>query len=259
MHRSLIIMLIAATQLVASPIPDFPFTAVTGSATDKVAPDEATIKFTVLCHDPSSEVAVATVNKVLTKAIEGIVALGIKKQDLVADDLSKEAIREKGDDYKQLKILGYDVSRDVKVTVSEIHRYTAVVRFIMATDNVTSVSTEFDTSKRDEIESSLMASACADAKKKAELLCKGVGTNLGNVFAVSDQNFTTLSDRFGFGYSGAEAGGILPNLGDGNEVPVFVPAKIEIQASVNVLYRLGSTTHREQGEGGQPANQPESK
>ena len=249
MHRSLIAVLIAATQLAASPIPDFPFTAVYGSATDEVAPDKATIKFTVLCHDPSSEVAVATVNEVLKKVVDGVVGLGVKKEDLVADDLSKEAVREKGEDYKRLKVLGYDVSRDVKVTVAEIERYTAVVRLIMATDNVTRVSTEFDTTKRDEIESTLMASACADAKKKAELLCKGVGSELGDVFAVSDQDFTALSDRFGFGYSGAvlSAGGILSGLGDGDEVPVFVPAKIEVRATVNVLYRLGSTTKREQG------------
>jgi len=243
-------MILAATHLAASPLPDFPFTAVTGAATEQVAPDKATIEFTVLCHDPSSEVAVATVNKVLTKVVDGIVGLGIRKVDLVADDLSKEAVREKGEDNKRLKILGYDVSREVKVTVAEIDRYTAVVRFIMATDNITKVSTEFDTSKRNEIESALMASACAKAKKKAELLCKGVGTNLGEVFAVSDQNFTGLPSGFGFGYSGGDS---FYRTGYEAEVPVFVPAKIDVRASVNVLYRLVSTKMREQdgsGNGG---------
>ena len=254
-------MLLAATQLAASPIPDFPFTSVYGSATQEVAPDEATIKFTVLCHDPSSEVAVATVNKVLKKLVDGILGLGIKKEDLVAGDLSKEAVREKGEDYKRLKILGYDVSREVKVTISEIERYTAVARLIMATDNITRVTTEFDTSNRNEIEATLMATACADAKKKAELLCKGVGAELGDVFAVSDHDFNGLPGRFGFGTNGVDlaAGGILPPLGDEDEVPVFVPAKIEVRGSVSVLYRLGSATKREQGGGGQPATRPESK
>ncbi len=250
MHRPLIALILVATHLAASPLPDFPFTAVLGAATEEVTPDKATIKFTVLCHDPSSEVAVSTVNKVLTKVVDGIVGLGIKKEDLVADDLSKEAVREKGDDYKRLKVLGYDVSRDVKVTVAEIDRYTAVVRLIMATDNVTRVSTEFDTSKRDEVEATLMASACADAKKKAELLCKGVGTDLGEVFAVSNQDFIGLPGQFGFGYSGVGdvfyGASPLPPLGDENEIPVFVPAKIDVRASVNVLFRLGSATKREQ-------------
>ena len=149
MYRSLFLFTLIASKLAASPIPDFPFTAVNGSATKEVLPGKATIKFTVLCYDPSSEVAVSNVNQVMTKAVDGIVGLGIMKEDLVADDLSKEAVREKGDDHKRLKILGYDVSREVKVTVAEIDRYTAVVRLIMATDNVTRVSTEFDTSKRE--------------------------------------------------------------------------------------------------------------
>ena len=250
MYRSLSLLTFVASKLVASPIPDFPFTAVNGSATKEVLPDKATIKFTVLCHDPSSGVAVSTVNQVLTKAVDGIVGLGIRKEDLVADDLSKKAVREKGDDYKRLKIFGYDVSRDVKVTVAEIDRYTAVVRLIMATDNVTRVSTEFDTSKKDEVEATLMSSACADAKKKVELLRKGIGTELGEVFTVSNQDFAGLSSQFGFGYSGD--GGVsygaspLPPLGVENEIPVFVPTKIDVRASVNVLYRLGSGIKREQ-------------
>lgn len=250
MYRSLFLLTLVASKLVASPIPDFPFTAVNGSATKEVLPDKATIKFTVLCYDPSSEVAVATVNQVLTKAVDGILGLGIRKEDLVADDLSKEAVREKGDDYRRLKILGYDVSREVKVTVAEIDQYTAVVRLIMATDNVTRVSTEFDTSKRDEVEATLMASACTDAKKKAELLCKGVAADLGEVFAVSSQDFTGLPSQFGFGYSGvvdaSYGASSLPPLAVEDEIPVFVPVKIDVRASVNVLYRLGSAIKREQ-------------
>ena len=258
MHRTLLISLTAATQLAASPIPDFPFTAVRGSAAEEVAPDEATIRFTVLCHDASSEVAVATVNKVLTKLVDGIVELGVGKDDLVAADLSKEAVRQKGEDYKRLKIIGYDASREVRVTISEIARYTAVVRLVMATDHVTRVSSDFDTTKRDELEATLMAKACADAKRKAKLLCEGVGTELGDVFAVSDQNLTTLSDQFGFGYYGSVSAGsaLLPPIGSGDEVPVFVPTTIEVRTSVHVLYRLGSAAVPGRG-GEKPATDSE--
>jgi len=117
----------------------------------------------------------------------------------------------------------------------------------MATDQVTRVSSEFDTSKRDELHSALMTSACEDAKKKAKSLCEGVGSQLGDVFAVSGQDFTNLSSRFDFGYSGSHfsgAEGLLPSIrGGAAEVPVFVPTNIEIRASVNVLYRLGSASN----------------
>jgi len=86
-YRLLIVLLAFTTQLVASPLPDFPFTSVYGSATQKVAPDQATIKFTVLSHDKSSEAAVSSVNGVLTKLVTDLIKLGIKKENLVADDL----------------------------------------------------------------------------------------------------------------------------------------------------------------------------
>jgi uncharacterized protein YggE len=240
MHRSLIFSFLVANTLVASPIPDFPFTAVDGSARKEVSPDKATITFTVLCYDTNSEAAVTTVNKVLTEVVEGILGLGISKETLMAADLSKEAIREKGENDKLLKILGYNVSREVKIMLSEIKNYTAVARLIMVTDNTTRFSAEFDVSDRDEIEATLIAAACADAKKKAELLSKGVGANIGDAFAVSNQEFAGLPGRFGFGQSTFLCGidSVLPSLGDGSEILLFVPAKIELQASVHVLYHL---------------------
>jgi uncharacterized protein YggE len=109
-------------------------------------------------------------------------------------------VREKGEDFKQLKILGYDASREVKVTLSTIEHYTAAVRLILATNGVTKLDSMFDSSSRDKIEGELLASACMDAKRKANLMCTGVGTTLGDVFAISDQNFSTLSDFIGFGH-----------------------------------------------------------
>jgi len=240
---SIISLLALTTPVISSPLPDFPFTSVHGSASKKVAPDEATIEFEVLCYDPSSEVAVSSVNQILAKLVKDLLKLGVKEKDLVASDLSKQAVQERGQNYKQLKILGYNVSREVKVSLSEIKLYTTVMSKIMDTDQITKVSTVFDISKRDEIESALLSSACLEAKKKAELLSKGVGTQLGDVFAISSQNFANLSHRYGFGYSSEHySQDLLPTIGGENnrEVSIFVPAQIEIVASVNILYRLGS-------------------
>ena len=247
MRTSLLALLIMTVQATASPVPDFPFIAVSGQASKEVPPDKATINFTVLCHDADSEVAVASINKTLKGLVEGIVGLGISKNAITADNFFKWAVREKGENFTQLKILGYDASREVKVTLSTVELYTSVVRLILATNGVTKIDSKFDSSSRDKIEAELLASACMDAKRKANLMCTGVGTTLGDVFAISDRNFTTLSDFIGFGHglSDSDPFGAAPLPGLGEEVPFFVPAKFEIQASVNVLYRLGSTVKRE--------------
>lgn len=228
----------------ASPVPDFPFITVRGSAEVEVPPDEATISFSVLVHGAESGAAADAVNDTLKKLVEGITGLGVDKGAVTADDLEREAVRQKDENRTELKIVGYDVSRDVKVKISEIAHYNGVVSLIMKAENVTGVTSYFDTRRRDEIEAELMGKACADAKRKALLMSKGVGTELGEVFAISDLDFDGLATGFGFGSYLADGllGGLPPGSGD---VPVFVPAKIEIDLSVQVLYRLGAAAKGE--------------
>jgi uncharacterized protein YggE len=239
----------------ASPIPEFPFIAVQGKASSEVPPDNATITFTVLVHGTDSDSATKQVNDTLKQVTDAILAMAVPKGALTAADLGKRAVRERGNNYQDLKILGYDVSRDVKVKIEDLGRYTSVIQLIMKTDNITSVSSTFDTVKRNDVEAELVGKACADAKRKALQMSKGVGARLGSVFAVSDRDFTSLDERFGFGYPAS-------TLGSGSvddDVPIFVPAKIDIHAYVEVLYRLTQEQDSEQDGGGQPATRPESK
>jgi uncharacterized protein len=235
----LTLALVTMLHAAASPVPDFPFIAVSGGAEVEVPPDKATIHFKVLVHGAESEAAAGTVNDTLKKLVEGIVALGVDKGGVTADDLEREAVREQDENRNLLKVLGYDVSREVKVEIADMTKYTPAIDLIMKSAHVTSVSSEFDTRKRDEIDAELMGKACADAKRKALLMSKGVGTELGEVFAISDREFTGLPERFGFGYDSMRSGGMLPDV---PVLPVFVPAKIKIRGEVEVLYRLGAAT-----------------
>jgi uncharacterized protein len=223
-----------AANLAASPIPDFPFIAVAGRASREVAPDKAAIVFTVLFHAKESEEAVRQVNETLKALVSGLTELGVTEKDVRAHDLNKVAVREKSGDYNQLNILGYDVSREVKVVINDLKRYPAVIRRMMNTNNVTSVSSDFDVNNREQIEAELMIKACQDARKRADQMAKSVGTKVSGVFAVSDKELYDVGERFGFGYSGVFRDGAPPE----EDVPVFVPSTIELVSNVDVLYRL---------------------
>ena len=241
-----------ATNLAASPIPDFPFIAVSGHASRGVAPDKATIYFTVLVHANDSDEAVNGVNETLKTLVSGLIELGVIDKDVIAHDLNKSAVREKSVEHNQLRILGYDVSREVKVVVRDLKRYSAVIRRIMITNNVTSVSSDFDTTNREQIEADLMTKACVDARRRADLMAKGVGTRVSSVFAVSDRELYRINEQFGFGYSGTLRGGAPP----GEDVPIFVPSTIDLASDVNVLYRLDiqqDANNPEQTDGNKPS------
>jgi uncharacterized protein YggE len=232
-------------QVAASPVPDFPFVTVSGRAEVEVAPDKATVTFTMLVHDVDPEAASGALNERLKTLVEGIIGLGVDKGAVVADDLNKNSVRERDENRNELKILGYDVSRGVQVTIEDIANYNKVISLIMKTKNVTSVSSKFDTRKRDELEAELVGKACADAKRKALLMCKGTGAELGDVFAISDRGFESIAGNFGFEFGMVSAGG-GELLGPAPEdAPVFIPAKIEIEGWVEVLYRLGAAAKGE--------------
>ncbi|GHC68096.1 SIMPL domain-containing protein [Roseibacillus persicicus] len=238
MKRALILCVaLFRLPLLASPIPDFPFVNVTGASDIEVAPDTATITFTVLEYNEDPGEATATVNSSLRAITDEVITLGVEASGLTADDFEKRAIRIQTENNQPLEIKGYEVSREVRIKIEKIENYTAVVQVIMKKENVGSISSYFDTTRREEIELELVGKSCAEAKKKALVLSKGVGVDLGGVFAVSDTDFSSFGGEFGFGYGG---GGMLLGGAGRSDAPVFVPATIKLYASVSVLYRLGS-------------------
>ncbi|MES2925006.1 MAG: SIMPL domain-containing protein [Verrucomicrobiota bacterium] len=218
----------------ASPIPDFPFIAADSQAEREVPPTNATVYFTVLAFAKSSEESTNIVQSALGKVITALKAEGVGENLIRAHDLDKSAVRNREKDANNdSDILGYEVSRRVELKLPELVNYPKIVRTLMAADHVTSTSSIFDTSKRDEVEAELTGEACSKARKKADLLAKGAGVTITGVHAVSEKGFSDFASDFGFSYAGVLRGG--PDV---PEIPLFVPTLIELRASVNVLYRL---------------------
>ena len=190
----------------------------------------------MLSYNELAAEATETVNSTLKLLTDEIMVLGVEKGGLTADDFEKRAIRVQTENREPLQVKGYEVSRDVRIELKEIGNYTSVVQVIMNSENISSISSYFDTTKREEIELELVRKSCGKAKKKAQVMSSGVGVDLGGVFAVSDVDFSRFGSNFGFDYGG---GGMLGGSGR-SEAPIFVPATIKLYASVTVLYRLSS-------------------
>lgn len=226
----------------ASPIPDFPFIMADGRVEREVAPTNATVSFTVLTFSKTAEEATNTVQTTLTKVVILLKAEGITEKMIQAHDLDKSAVRKRTEaTYSDTDILGYEVLRKVEVKLTDLTKFSKVVGILMTTDNITKVKSGFDTIKREEIEAELMGEACAEARRKANLLAKGAGVTIDRAFAVTDRTWRDLENLMdtvvyasgGIGFSG------LPDLSPGTpETPLFVPSKITLQANVNILYKL---------------------
>jgi uncharacterized protein YggE len=220
----------------ASPIPDFPFIAADGSASREVAPTNASIRFTVLAFSKSSEEATNTVQAALGKVITALKAEGVGEEMIRSHDIDKSAVRSRDNDTnKALEILGYEVSRKVELKLPDLANYPKIVRVLMTADHIANMSSNFDTSTREDVEAELTGEACLKARKKADLLAKGAGVTIDRVYAVSNNSLEAVRLQFSSRYSD------LPSLYGANETPeilLFVPSTIELSASVNILYKL---------------------
>jgi uncharacterized protein YggE len=225
----------------ASPLPDFPFVAVTGSASQQVAPDQARLTFSLSTFDQNSDVAQARLNNTANAVLALLKKHGIAQTQITAFELDKSEKRRRDEQYNQLDVLGYDLRRRFLVRLNDLHAYPALMTQLYALNGVHELSTEFDISTRDSTETALVAAAAADARKKANQLAEGLGVKIHSVFAFNDSgSFPSFFATFGFAGQASNrnrvaAGAMADSAG---EPAVLIPQSIEVSKTVNVIYKI---------------------
>jgi uncharacterized protein YggE len=233
------VLAMAASLTLASSIPEFPFVFATGRAELEMVPDTAKMTFRIKAFHKDSSNAVATVQSRSSEVISFLETQGFGKGSLVSYELSKSVVRET-QDYKQLTILGYDVSRRFELTFDDLSKYEVVAKTLFKMDDVSEIETSFDRKDRTEIEAKLLASACADAKRNAEGMASGFGKALGEVHCISKQGFFAVVAAFGVGGESFEQEVIIGHMTGGSEKGdiFFIPSTIKFVNQVSVLFRL---------------------
>jgi len=238
MNRLAAATLIAAGTLVSpgADMPEFPFVFARGYAEVELQPDTATVSFNVKAFDKEAAKAVATVEDCSRQLLALFANQSIKKDDVTAFQVDKNAVREQKD-YQGLAILGYNVSRQFSVTLRDLSTYDAFIKALLAMDSVVEPYAQFDRTDREKVETDLVAKASAKAREKAEMLAKGFSAKLGPVQAISQTDLQNLGAEFGignapFGGSAAMAGG------EGPERTLFLPSTIKLQTEVTAIFRI---------------------
>jgi uncharacterized protein YggE len=230
-------------------LPEFPFVFAAGSATTELPPQKAEISFTVKAFDATSDVALAAVKQTSANMLGFLASLSISNEDITAYAIDKDMVRERKD-YQELRILGYEISRRIKVALHSLDNYEKLSLRLLETEHVERLSAVFDRDDRDRIETDLVAEACVDARRKAEQLAEGFGSAAASVHAMSCAGFGTIAAKFGLGdhyseayaeYSPSDSGAfdLFAFEESDSEDFVYVPSTLEFKADVNVVFRLG--------------------
>ena len=224
----------------ASSLPDFPFVTVQGTASKELPPDRADLSFTIETFDEKAETADRILADTTVAVLNVLSTLNIPDSAITAYEISKYTKRERGNNYQDLAILGYEMSRNFTVELDNIDNYAPLFEALMKMQNVADVDSNFSVSNADEITLSLISAPAANAKAKAQTMAVGLDVKLGKVFAFNDSG---SFDNFfaSFGVEQRYRAGALEMRVSGSRqrsTTVFIPQTIELSKTVNVIYRI---------------------
>ena len=220
----------------AANLPDFPFVIASGHAELKVKPDTATVSVQVLAFDQSSDKALSQLKAATDLIIEKLKAHGIALEQLEASDLHKETKRHRTESNQATEILGYEVSRNLIITLRDLRAYSELMSEIALIDHTSNIFTQFDSSKRKELERELSQVAGKNARENAEAAAKSLGSSVHSVYAISQStNFNELFPGAG-SYGSGQA--MSFKYADNESLALFAPETINLQQSINVVFRL---------------------
>jgi uncharacterized protein YggE len=200
---------------------------ISGEASQKAEPDE--YQFSPSYIEKGSDRAaiqkslVDKVNQVITKLKE----LGVAESDITLNSSTYDNYYNDGTNEV--------TSNSLTVIVSNKELSQKVQDYLLTTSpqgQITPYPT-FSTDKRKQLEDDIRVKAIADAKKKAGQTASELGTKLGKVVSITDQN----NGIFPMSYSGAVSTMAIEDKATVSSLPVL-SGKQEVSMTVEVVYEI---------------------
>lgn len=188
-------MLLPATVLAGTPLPDAPHVVVQGEGLVSVAPDSATVS--MVARHRSADAGEA--KRVVDRAVDALLKLApefdVAPDDVTASDI---ALREDIDYDENDRALpaAHVASREVKIRLGELDKLGAWLDTALAAGFTDISDVSFKSSKEASLRDDARARAVADAREKASGLAVAFGGGLGPVYSINSLN-SMQSDGYG--------------------------------------------------------------
>ena len=161
--------------------------AVTGVGEIQARPDMASIFAGVTTLGDSAEIALSQNSQSMQAIIDGMKSFGIDERDIQTSNFSvSPRYATPNNDLTPAKIIGYQVSNSVSVTVKNIDTLgDALDTFVsVGANNISGIQFGFSDPK--DLENQARVEAIRDAKAKAELYATSAGVELGRLMTIQE-------------------------------------------------------------------------
>ncbi len=195
-----------------------------GNAQISVAPDMATFSFSIDERGKLLEDLKVSVDEKSADLVSLCKSTGIVEKEITASEVS---IRPQYN-HQTKTLIGYEVSRVIKVTLNDLAKYSTLVNGAIAAGITTIRSINLDTKDRIALENKALGSAIGAAKVKAEIIASRTATRLGRVVRVEESGSRSEIGTYRFSATSADA----------RSQGVFEPGEIAVSASVVITYAI---------------------
>jgi uncharacterized protein YggE len=225
----------------ASPVPDYPFVHVVGSAYTAVLPDIAVLDFEIVATDadPAAAKAVLEARVGEIRALMG--QLSLDPEDAVVREV-RQTVRkgEQSSGGGPPQALSYELRCDVKISVRNVSSWPALAGGLFGKPNLDGFASTFDLSTMQQTNDELVTNAIADARRRAEVIAVASGRRLGAVTAVTPEAIKNLSTAMGLQRDDfrMERRSGTPDRGDVDREQLMTITAIRLNQPVDVIFRL---------------------
>lgn len=228
---ALVLCAISATcgaQAPGTALPSHPFVSTSGKAQLWMRPDIGEVKFEAGAQDASAETAAAQLQELSANAMQLLADHGVQEADIESYEIEKKSVP-----VNDGQAPAYSMGRLFHARVRDLAQWPGLIAKLVEMAHITGISSTFDRTDGDDINTQLMAAAADDARNKGNSLAKAFGRKLGPVVAIARGPLAQVGAPFMESQANRETRGTAPQTGK-----YTVPDSIAYSQTVNAIFVL---------------------
>jgi uncharacterized protein YggE len=207
---------------------------VSGEATVKAVPDQATVRFGIVSEAETAEAARAQNAEAARRAMNAVRELDVPEEKMRMESLRLQPRYEYDPQTDRRKEDGYEATRQVVVELTDLEQLPTLVARVVQQGANRLEGINYELSDRSSIRNEALRTAASNARDKARLLVGALDASLGPVRQISEESF-------GFDEPQPRVRMAFAKSAEANAEPepdAYAAGEIEVTARVQVVFEL---------------------
>lgn len=159
---------------------------VSASATIHAKPDTARIQTGVVTQDATARAALAANTVAMASVIDGLKSLGVEAKDIQTSNFNVNPRYNHNRDGRPPELVGYQVTNEVSAMIRDLGKLGEILDKVVSLGSNQMRGLSFEVSNAEILKDSARTQAVKNARRRAELIAKAAGAELGEVQVIRE-------------------------------------------------------------------------